>query len=103
VELDPEAPIEGASPLETDTEIALARNIMGFVTAPELTIHDLRPHFLCTYMYARAGAYSSFYNADKVMVEQADIRARRLILCARTRTVLKTGLELLGIQPLERM
>ncbi|MGJ8651770.1 MAG: arginine--tRNA ligase [Opitutaceae bacterium] len=103
VGVDPEAPIEGASPIETETEQALARKLMGFVTALELTLNDLRPHFLCTYLYELTSAYSSFYNADKVMVEDEAIKARRLILCARTRTVLKTGLELLGIKPLERM
>ena len=103
VGIDPEAPIEGASQIETEAEIALARKLMGFVTALELTLNDLRPHFLCTYLYELAGAYSTFYNADKVMVDDAAIKARRLILCARTRTVLKTGLELLGITPLERM
>lgn len=103
VELDPEAPIEGASALETEAELGLARKIMGFVDALELTLNDLRPHFLCTYLYELTSAYSTFYNADKVMVDDPAVRARRLILCARTRTVLKTGLELLGIQPLERM
>lgn len=102
-ELDPETPIVGASPLETETEQALARKLMGFVNALELTLNDLRPHFLCTYLYELAGAYSSFYNADKVMVDDSEVRARRLLLCARTRTVLKTGLELLGIQTLEQM
>lgn len=103
VSIDPEAPIEGASPLETETEIALARKLMGFVTALELTLNDLRPHFLCTYLYELASAYSSFNAADKVLVDEDAIKARRLLLCARTRTVLQTGLELLGIQPLERM
>ncbi|MFQ3224196.1 MAG: arginyl-tRNA synthetase [Lentimonas sp.] len=103
VGVDPEAPIEGASQLETETEIALARKIMGFVTALELTLNDLRPHFLCTYLYELASAYSSFNAADKVLVEDEAVKARRLLLCARTRTVLKTGLELLGIKPLERM
>lgn len=102
-ELDPDQVIEGASPLETEAEHALARKIMGFVNALELTLNDLRPHFLCTYLYELAGAYSSFYNADKVMVDDDAVKARRLLLCARTRTVLKTGLELLGITPLERM
>ncbi|MGB0416240.1 MAG: arginine--tRNA ligase [Coraliomargarita sp.] len=102
-EMDPDAPIEGASSLETEAEHALARKLMGFVNALELTLNDLRPHFLCTYLYELAGAYSSFYNADKVMVDDAAVKARRLLLCARTRTVLKTGLELLGITPLERM
>ena len=103
VGVDPEAPIEVASQAETEAELALARKIMGFVTALELTLNDLRPHFLCTYLYELAGAYSSFYNADKVMVDDTEIKARRLLLCARTRTVLMTGLELLGIKPLERM
>jgi arginyl-tRNA synthetase len=101
--IDPDAGIQGASQIETEPEIALARKLMGFVTALELTLNDLRPHFLCTYLHELAGAYSSFYNADKVMVDDAAIQARRLILCARTRTVLKMGLELLGITPLERM
>ncbi|NBB79849.1 MAG: arginine--tRNA ligase, partial [Verrucomicrobia bacterium] len=101
--LTPEEPIGGASPPETEAELALARKLMGFVTALELTLNDLRPHFLCTYLYELTSAYSAFYNADRVMVDDTPVRARRLILCARTRTVLKTGLELLGITPLERM
>ena len=103
VGIDPEAAIESASQPETEAELALARKIMSFVTALELTLNNLRPHFLCTYLHELAGAYSSFYNADKVMVDDAAVKARRLLLCARTRTVLMTGLELLGIQPLERM
>lgn len=103
VDLSPDAPIAGASLPETDSELALARKLMGFVTALELTLNDLRPHFLCTYLYELTSAYSTFYNSDKVMVDDAAVRARRLILCARTRTVLMTGLELLGIQPLETM
>lgn len=99
----PETSINGASPLETEAEIALARKIMGFVTALEMALNDLRPHFLCTYLYELAGVYSSFYAAEKVMVEDIAVRARRLMLCAQTRTVLMIGLELLGIQPLKRM
>ena len=101
--LDPDRLPEGASPLETESEYALARALMGFPNALELTLADLRPHFLCTYLFELAGAYSQFYNTDRVMVEAADVRARRLTLCARARTVLQTGLRLLGIEPLQRM
>ena len=103
VGLDPKLPIEGAGPLETDAELTLARKLMGLPSALDLTLNDLRPHFLCTYLYELAGAYSSFYNADKVMVDDPATRARRLLLCARTRSTLMTCLELLGIQPLDRM
>ncbi|PXA04912.1 arginine--tRNA ligase [Coraliomargarita sinensis] len=99
----PEDSFAEASPLETEPEHALARKLMGFVNALELTLNDLRPHFLCTYLYELASAYSSFNNADRVLVDEPEIKARRLLLCARTRTVLKTGLELLGIRTLEKM
>jgi arginyl-tRNA synthetase len=102
-EADPEGGFAEASPLETETEHALARKLMGFANALELTLNDLRPHHLCTYLYELASAYSSFNNADRVLVDEAEVRARRLLLCARTRTVLKTGLELLGIRTLEKM
>ncbi|MEM7790474.1 MAG: DALR anticodon-binding domain-containing protein [Verrucomicrobiota bacterium] len=37
------------------------------------------------------------------MVEEGLVMNRRLILCARTRIILKTGLNLLGIKSPERM
>lgn len=92
-----------ASPVETETEIALARKLISFVSVLNLAISDLRPHFLCTYLFELAGVFSSFYNADRVLVDEPDIRARRLLLCRRTLLILETGLRLLGIEPLKRM
>ena len=40
---------------------------------------------------------------DKVLVDEAPVRARRLRLCARTLLVLETGLTLLGLRTLTRM
>ncbi|MGF1483857.1 MAG: arginine--tRNA ligase [Opitutales bacterium] len=93
----------GASPFETETELALARKLAGFPAALDLALAELRPHFLCTYLYELAGQFSSFYNADRVIVEAADVKARRLVLCARTLWMLETGLHLLGLETLERM
>ncbi|MDR2862682.1 MAG: arginine--tRNA ligase [Puniceicoccales bacterium] len=94
---------QGASPLETDAEIALARKLLDFPVALEQACAELRPHFLCTCLFELAGAYSSFNNADKVLVDEPAVRARRLMLCARAATALSVGLRLLGIEPLERM
>ena len=93
----------GASALETATEIALSRKLVKFADAVQLATSQLRPHFLSTYLYELAGEFSTFYAADKVAVEDAAIRARRLALCARTVLVLETGLELMGLRPLQRM
>lgn len=92
-----------ASAFETPEEIALARKIVGFVNALQQTIDSLRPHFLCSYLYELCSVYSGFYAANKVIVEDSGERARRLLLCDRTRQTLKTGLSLLGIPTLERM
>jgi arginyl-tRNA synthetase len=92
-----------AAPLETPSEIAIARKLVKFADAIRLATDTLRPHFLSLYLYELAGEYSSFNNADKVLVDDPAIRARRLLLCARTLLVLETGLDLLGLHTLQRM
>ena len=92
-----------ASALETPAEIALARKLVKFPDAVHLATETLRPHFLCLYLFELAGEYSSFNNADKVLVDDPAVRARRLLLCARTLLVLETGLDLLGLRTLTRM
>lgn len=94
---------DGASALETPEELALARKLLNFPTALEMAISDLRPHHICTYLFELAGEFSSFYSANHVMVDEPDVKARRLMLCARTLAVLEAGLHLLGITTLERM
>ena len=89
--------------LETAAEISLARKLVKFADAIRLATDTLRPHFLGLYLYELAGEYSSFNNADKVLVEDTAIRARRLLLCARTLLILETGLDLLGLRTLQRM
>jgi arginyl-tRNA synthetase len=89
--------------LETPAEIALARKLVKFPDAVRLATDTLRPHFLGLYLYELAGEYSSFNNADKVLVDDPAIRARRLLLCARTLLTLETGLHLLGLRTLTRM
>jgi arginyl-tRNA synthetase len=103
LELTPGEGLENASPLETQAELLLARKLVGFASALEQTLSDLRPHLLCAYLYELACEFSTFYNSDKVAVDDPAIRARRLMLCHRTLITLNTGLQLLGIQSLERM
>lgn len=92
-----------ATPFETEAELALARKLIAFPEALRQTLGDLRPHFLCTYLYELSVQFSSFYNADKVMVDDPQTRARRLLLCSRTLRVLESGCHLLGMTTLQRM
>ncbi len=102
--LDPTCPpVAGATPPETPQELALARRLVQFADAVQSATNQLRPHFLCLYLFELAGAYSAFYAADKVIVEDPVVRARRLLLCHRTLITLETGLHHLGLRTLERM
>jgi arginyl-tRNA synthetase len=92
-----------ATRCETPAEIALARKLAKFPDAIRLATESLRPHYLGLYLFELAGDYSSFNNADKVLVDDPAIRARRLMLCARTLLLLETGLHLLGLRTLTRM
>jgi len=94
---------ETATPPESEQELSLARKLVSFPTVLDQAIADLRPHFLCTYLFELAGEFSSFYNANRVIVDEPEVKARRLMLCSRTLQTLELGMRLLGIDPLERM
>jgi arginyl-tRNA synthetase len=97
-------PVAGAPAPETAQELALARKLVMFSDAVQLATNTLRPHFLGLHLYELAGEFSTFYAADKVMVDDPAVRARRLLLCHRTLVELEAGLHLLGLRTdLERM
>jgi arginyl-tRNA synthetase len=102
--MSPGATNEGTpTPFETPTEIALARKLVKFPDAIRQAGDQLRPHYLCLYLYELTGEFSAFYNADRVAVDDPAVRARRLLLCRRTLLLLESGLHLLGLRTLKRM
>ncbi len=88
---------------ESESERKLSRKLLFFPLVLKQTSRELKPHFLCTYLYELATEFSSFYNQEKVMVDEEEVRELRLLLCASTQSVLTTGLGLLGIETLEEM
>ena len=61
------------------------------------------PSILARYLIDLAKAYSSFYNENKIIVEDKDIQNARVYLTYATSKVLKQGANLLGIQMPEKM
>jgi arginyl-tRNA synthetase len=73
---------------------------------PELVqaaAHELAPHTIAFYLRELAGEFHSYYNAERILVEDEALRAARLALCAATRQVLANGLSLLGVSAPEKM
>src|ERR671921_438132 len=60
-------------------------------------------HPVPTYLETLATRFHQFYTVHRVLVEDADVRARRLALCAATKSVLRSGLDLVGVNSPEKM
>ena len=61
------------------------------------------PSILARYLIDLAKAYSSFYNENKIIVEDKDVQNARIYLTYAVSEVLKQGANLLGIQMPEKM
>lgn len=90
--------------LETDAERALALEILRFGEALELAVADYRPNILTAYLFELANRYSRFFDQCPVLKAQTNaLRDSRLLLCDLTARTIRKGLELLGIETVERM
>lgn len=88
----------------SDTERALTFKLLEFNAAVDRTIDKKAPHFLCEHLYNLAQDFSSFYQKQHILKETDELkRASLLKLSAICLTQLEIGLELLGIETLERM
>jgi arginyl-tRNA synthetase len=96
--------IDGQISLQTEAEQALGGKLAQFAELLNSVAEKGTPHLLCNYLYDLAGLFSSFYeNCPILSSEDEVLRNSRLRLAALSGRTLKQGLELLGLQPLERM
>jgi len=96
--------ISGHIQLEAEQELALAAKLAQFGEVLNSVGEKGEPHLLCAYLYDLAGLFSSFYEHCPILsAEQEEQKQSRLLLAALTGKTLKQGLELLGLETLERM
>jgi arginyl-tRNA synthetase len=96
--------IGGQISLGAEQEQALAGKLAQFADVLNGIADKGTPHLLCAYLYDLAGLFSSFYeNCPILSTEDEAVRNSRLRLAALTGRTLKQGLELLGLDTLERM
>jgi arginyl-tRNA synthetase len=96
----------GAASLERLTgekELALARRLEKFPDVVAAAAQELAPHAVAFYLRELAAEFHSYYNAERILVEDEALRAARLALCAAVRQTLANGLSLLGVSAPEKM
>lgn len=90
--------------LDHEKEKDLGNKLAQFGEILSRVIDKGQPHVLCGYLYELAGAFSSFYEACPVLAADNDEQKNsRLLLSQLTASTLQKGLNLLGIETLERM
>ncbi|HJQ27876.1 MAG TPA: arginine--tRNA ligase [Rubrobacter sp.] len=84
-------------------ERLLVLELLDFPRVIENSASRREVHPIPTYLETLATRFHQFYTVHRVLVDDADVRARRLALCAATKTVLRSGLDLLGVSAPEKM
>jgi arginyl-tRNA synthetase len=91
------------TPLTGERELSLAGRLEEFPELLETAARELAPHALAFYLRGLAADFHSYYNAERILVDDEALRAARLALCAAVRQTLANGLSLLGVSAPEKM
>ena len=97
-------------PLAADAEMALIRRLAAWPRTVEAAALASEPHRIAFYLYELAGDFHMLWNRGRddaaLRFLQADRPAdtvARLALVAATATVIRSGLAVLGVEPVEEM
>lgn len=89
--------------LQSEAELELIRKLADFPVEIATAAEMLAPHRIARYLHELAGLLHSFYNSNRVIVEDQELSNARLILVKATQIVLRNGLRLIGVSAPERM
>ena len=91
------------SALNDEATINLIKTIYSFGDAIKQSAIKDEPYIISRYLINVAGLFSSFYNENKIIVEDEQVKNARVYVTYCANLVLKIGAELLGIQMPEKM
>jgi arginyl-tRNA synthetase len=91
------------SPLTGEKAQALLQRLGEYPDLLADAARDLAPHQVAFYLKDLAADFHSFYNAERVLVEDDRVKTARLALLAATQQVLRNGLSLLGVSAPDKM
>jgi len=100
----PEAPADAGAPAELDpSERALLLTLCAWPDAVREAERRRSPHRVAAYLQDLARDFHAFYHRCRVVGEAPEVVAFRLDLLRATRSVIATGLDLIGVEAPDRM
>lgn len=89
--------------LTNPREVALTALIGRFPEVIDAAARDLAPHQVAFYLRDLAAEFHGYYNAERMLLEDAKLTCARLALSVAVRRVIRNGLTLLGVSCPETM
>ena len=91
------------SALDTPAAQALMLQLAKFPGMLSAAAADFAPHDVTFYLRELAAAYHSYYDAERILVDDEAVKQARLALVAATAQVLHNGLAVLGVSAPQKM
>ena len=91
------------SPLQSPQAQALMLQLARYPERLTAAAQDFAPHDVTFYLRELAATYHSYYDAERILVDDLIVKQARLALVAATAQVLHNGLAVLGVSAPERM
>jgi arginyl-tRNA synthetase len=101
-EIDPSFPIENLV-ISNNIEREIILKLIQFPNTIIKASESYKPNIIADYIYDLAQTFNTFYNSNKILVPEDKIKYSRLLLCQKVSTIIKIGLDILGIEVIERM
>lgn len=89
--------------LGAPSELALLRTLVSYPDILSKAAEELAPHHIAFYLRELAGAFHTFYNAERVRIDDTALKTARVALLVAVATVLANGLAVLGVSAPKRM
>ncbi len=89
--------------LKTSEEHKLIKLLSDFPEVVASALKNLKPNLIANHVYELARAFNEFYHNCPVLTVEKELKEARLLLISCVKQVLKTGLNLLGIEAPNRM
>ncbi|MDR2614475.1 MAG: arginine--tRNA ligase [Candidatus Accumulibacter sp.] len=83
--------------LDGPHELTIAAKLGEFPEVVETAAKDLAPHLVAFYLKDLAAGFHSYYNAERILVDEAATRDARVALAAAVRQVIRNGMAIIGV------
>jgi arginyl-tRNA synthetase len=91
------------SPLQSPQAHALMLALAKYPDMLTSAATDFAPHDVTFYLRDLASLYHSYYDAERILVDDETVKTARLALVAATAQVLRNGLKVLGVSAPQKM